>query len=650
MGTARFIKRALPGGVESNYQQFADMDSDEQSRNSGGEKTSNNLTTSSKVILRNKNILDSSSEGPDLERDIPPVQKSSKDFNYQELDDEYGSKKTFLLKPSNKNYGAGDSSEDVARSVDEEADQITTTPPVRKPETSRVKTHSGGNSSQHQCDRIVGHEYGVKPLLDDDELSDSEFGRSSVNPFQGKEPASSGGSSTLSPQSQLSDEAPSLDVFSKAPFPKSSVKKKKTTSRHASSLQNKQGKSPDVTNDPFANVPFNNRKNVPQAASLLLEGDLGKHYFVNKVALLSDQSVNVFDHVPFRNRGNVQSPNLAGTNSPKQSQYSAISPTSPTSQTISPMSVEVRSLSQSPDVDSVSKTASPNYRDSLQAIKEDSCKPNMDLFGSCNFSEMSLSEAQGKISSQERTGRQTVSPKQPVSAGTSPCPAIASKGERSCNVSNSTSPISPTSTSPYQQISKNYYYKEDTKQKAIDKTLHHGNDEDNQLLQKDSSGSSSPVNEMEGHLVTTPSNKKIAAKTKYYSQRSSMEHLQDENFVSVGEVNTSGSFRKKDKRKLPKQSKSTPGITEFANLGFCDFDPVAQEKEYFSSSHQIEDCVGSNNILNTSMDGALKSSSVIKNVNISEHLGGSNTLPRAGSKKVKNKGNSKALDIEPFVV
>ena len=78
-----------------------------------------------------------------------------------------------------------------------------------------------------QHDRIVGHEFGVKPLLDDDELSDTE-GKPSVmtNPFLTQDEAlsqcssvMSTGSVTMSPQSSLSPvDVINRDVFGAATF------------------------------------------------------------------------------------------------------------------------------------------------------------------------------------------------------------------------------------------------------------------------------------------------------------------------------------------------------------------------------------------------------------------------------------------------
>ena len=92
-------------------------------------------------------------------------------------------------------------------------------------------------------DRIIGHQYGVKPLIDDDELSDSELNNQSQtlsNPFSN---SSSRGSSAMSassaifmqnspamsPQSQNSEDSAINvgDPFINVPFKKKHMAKKK---------------------------------------------------------------------------------------------------------------------------------------------------------------------------------------------------------------------------------------------------------------------------------------------------------------------------------------------------------------------------------------------------------------------------------------
>ncbi|XP_064632119.1 AP2-associated protein kinase 1-like isoform X2 [Lineus longissimus] len=147
--------------------------------------------------------------------------KSKKHFNYQELDDEYGRKNTTLeYKPETER---GPTMQ--ARSFD-------------LPERAGVSVSGGGrgNASRggesHQ-DRIVGHQYGVRPLLDDDELSDGhnpvkEETRSGIDSALSNSAGSSVLSAALSPPVSPPFGGEKSDIFGSAPFKKpTSIKKKK---------------------------------------------------------------------------------------------------------------------------------------------------------------------------------------------------------------------------------------------------------------------------------------------------------------------------------------------------------------------------------------------------------------------------------------
>ena len=136
------------------------------------------------------------------------------------------------------NADAGDSSEDPSKSHDDF--DISERGPPKQSMLSKVVNAKSQIQSQ---DRIIGHQYGVKPLIDDDELSDSELNNQSQtlsNPFSN---SSSRGSSAMSassaifmqnspamsPQSQNSeDSAVNVgDPFINVPFKKKHTAKKK---------------------------------------------------------------------------------------------------------------------------------------------------------------------------------------------------------------------------------------------------------------------------------------------------------------------------------------------------------------------------------------------------------------------------------------
>ena len=240
VGTARFVRRTVEKAL---YQQFVDADSDDLDKEP--------------VVAGGCNVLiggDSSSEGADAAEREKYQQQCRLDYHYQELEDEYGSKRSTRtsLEPNQWDAALGDSS-DVSNGMDQDVSE-------RYHHHHRDDLHDDGYeesspklSLRHplsppgqqvapcidQHDRIVGHEFGVKPLLDDDELSDIEGGgkppSAVTNPFLGRDElqmsqcssAMSTGSVTMSPLSSLSPvDVVTRDVFGAAPFHRKSHKKR----------------------------------------------------------------------------------------------------------------------------------------------------------------------------------------------------------------------------------------------------------------------------------------------------------------------------------------------------------------------------------------------------------------------------------------
>ena len=235
VGTARFVRRTVE---KSLYHQFVDADSDDH------EKVMS--VPSSNSLAVSQSLGDSSSEGPDIaEREKYQQQRRFRDYRYQELEDEYGSKKS--TKPSLQPYqqeavfGGGS---DVSNGIEPDSSERSYDDDGYEEASPKLPTHHMHSLSPpgqqmappvEQHDRIVGHEFGVKPLLDDDELSDTE-GKPSVmtNPFLTQDEAlsqcssvMSTGSVTMSPQSSLSPvDVATRDVFGAAPFRQKSRKKR----------------------------------------------------------------------------------------------------------------------------------------------------------------------------------------------------------------------------------------------------------------------------------------------------------------------------------------------------------------------------------------------------------------------------------------
>lgn len=238
VGTARFVRRTVEKAL---YQQFVDADSDDVDKEP--------VVAGSNTLTVNQSRGDSSSEGPDVaERDKYQQQRRFRDFRYQELEDEYGSKRS--TKPSVQPYqqevafGGGGGS-DVSNGMEPDSSERSHDDDGYEEASPKLPTHHLHSLSPpgqqvmppgEQHDRIVGHEFGVKPLLDDDELSDTEGGKPSVtmNPFLAQDEelsqcssVMSTGSVTMSPQSSLSPvDVATRDVFGAAPFRQKSRKKR----------------------------------------------------------------------------------------------------------------------------------------------------------------------------------------------------------------------------------------------------------------------------------------------------------------------------------------------------------------------------------------------------------------------------------------
>jgi hypothetical protein len=213
--------------------------------------------------------------------------KSKKHFNYQELDDEYGSKHTKLeYKPETDR---GVTMQGHTFDMPERAG-------INVSGGGREKAPHGGESNQ---DRIVGHQYGVRPLLDDDELSDGHnpvkeerhIGMESVM-------SNSANSSVLSaalspPVSPPFETTGSSDIFGAAPFKKpASIKKKKMVKKGSVA-------SPDT--NMFENAAgYRGTKSPPSATTSPP---------VAPPSHTPRENVDVFGSAPFK----AISPPLAGT-------------------------------------------------------------------------------------------------------------------------------------------------------------------------------------------------------------------------------------------------------------------------------------------------------------------------------------------------
>ena len=191
--TARLMKRAV-GSASDRYKQFIDVECDD------GERGMMEGTYDVHAEA------DCSSDGQDMVH--AGEYQIKKDYDYKELEDQFGSKKLTKLRTIQEmRSGANNSGSNLF---------------VTK---SAIRPNVESN-----MDRIVGHEHGDRSLLEYDELSDSETDRTHSNPFVGadvkevpsKVPAPAVVPATISPLFQ-----PGFDVFGAAPFRKKSVHQKK---------------------------------------------------------------------------------------------------------------------------------------------------------------------------------------------------------------------------------------------------------------------------------------------------------------------------------------------------------------------------------------------------------------------------------------
>jgi hypothetical protein len=205
-GATSLVKAAL--SRSSKYQQLVDTDEEKEKK---------------PQITESRVKVDSSSSY--AEDDHPGGQSIEKtaDFHYQELDDEYGSRPVAIK--SNQ-------------------ETVNRRPPARK--------ESDNAPNSNNADPIVGHEYGVRPLLDDDELEDDDHG-GHHHDDRDIHDNSTPSSSTMSPLAGSSPAmSPTSDPFVSAPYRRKPSRKK----RPSSAVQNRPSKLVPESTDIFSKAPF----------------------------------------------------------------------------------------------------------------------------------------------------------------------------------------------------------------------------------------------------------------------------------------------------------------------------------------------------------------------------------------------------------
>ena len=187
----------------------------------------NTHITSTGAIIRPRRRQESSSSHAD--EDGHSEQKGT-EFYYRELDDEYGSRPS--AHTTKKDH-------DVISMVSTSSQEYDPAPkhiPIPAPRRSISEAENEGTPPE-KPDPIIGHEHGVRPLLDDDELENA-YGPNQSQPVQKlAESASETETIYTSPQSSVPTspvpKPETSDVFGAAPFKKKTFRKK----RPSSSLQ-----------------------------------------------------------------------------------------------------------------------------------------------------------------------------------------------------------------------------------------------------------------------------------------------------------------------------------------------------------------------------------------------------------------------------
>jgi len=641
MMPARLVKKAVGSASEkaSNYKQFVDVDSDdplEKDVNSPIISEAPKCATPPSppplppppppplppAVITHPHA-DSSSEGHDVD---PEKYKKKKDFYYQELEDEYGSKK--CLNPTLHGSYEKDDSSDAAMSQEEQSAAVSQDLIGHsKQQPFTYQQNSPEQTTTQPLDRIVGHEYGIKPLLDDDELSDSE-----MNPCSENQPLALKGHGSKAyketdavnqccPSSDKAEKLSTfLDPFAMAPFRKKGARSK--TPKKARGPNITPQKDPDV----FANAPFRSTKiTSPPSTQACIQkhGHLGINKAqVSQTASATDRTI-ASCHIPPRTINKHSSP---------QSAEEMLNVTSP-------------------------------------SVTKEECN----LFGSDNFTRNAFNfgqeqrlvqqqhllqqqawQKQLQTSWQKMPAQQTTSPTSPDSFSTSPQepmnrsvasphsanirmarpPKTLSLSSHSSQSSQHQSPQSPSSGS-IEDPTEDLFNAALIQSKESDKSHQHcsatGSVAGVGLMGVQGGGATSKTSRQ--RHKSSDNNEKASARDGRdgFTQFKSTDIMDDENVdILYGSV-------KHNKQRSCKKSPREKPTTEFANLGFDDSekDIDALTSEAYGSR--------SGSQLNISMDATMLRTNNNSAICLTE---GSHTLPRMGAKK--HRVLPQTPDSEPF--
>ncbi len=605
-------------------------------------------------------VADDTSEDPET---LNAYNNKKRDFSYQELDDEFGSKHS--TKPSaGGEYGdyyhaeAGDSSEDMSKAHDDFEPPTAPAGPKQSVLSKVVSSSKSQTTAQSQShDRIIGHQYGVRPLIDDDELSDSEMNNQSQtlsNPFsnsssRGSSAMSAGSaifmqnSPAMSPQSQNSEDSAinMSDPFMNVPFKKHARKKHHPVK---SPLTKEEGE------EAFSNAPFHSSSTVSPQDTVMAT------MYVNPGA-----DDDIFQNAPFR--GSKSSSKAA----------------TPSSTTISPPNiVDMRSPSQSPEGTQPVKVPQSASRDNVQQQLLQPMSPGqVDLFGSGNFADMTFGEAQAQAAqiaaaNQYHQQRPASQPQYTSSASPAPQSFQGKMPTKATSLSQSRSPIDTYhhqdmfGAQPFGGQVLTEMSSTENSRPAAGEMERRSSGGRKHTPAKGRKGSAQRARRRSSDSCSSGSDgrpsPRSVKKDKYHSKSTDMLH--DENLeVLIGDSNSLKKNKHKAKKEKARHASggekkrhqsagpavqhvslnvSQSGETAFSNLSFCDDldgggDKAAEMMDTFSAPK-------SDSHSNLNMEAALRTSNTS---NQAEER--SQTLPRATNVK-KHRVLPNPPDPEPFTV
>lgn len=224
-GATPRVKAAL--GMKSKYNKLIDSGDDEEDHKPPAK-------VKPKIPPKPRRREESSSSH--AEEELPKDQaKPGTEFHYRELDDEYGSRPVAATSVSEKrrDHDVISIVSTSSQEYDAAARNVIVVPNTNKTSVEQPEPEDEGEEervSPVPADPVIGHEHGVRPLLDDDELENdftSQIHSKTVDTADNVGTIDVLPAGTVSPEMSV-NKSDSVDVFGAAPFRRKSTKKKMT--------------------------------------------------------------------------------------------------------------------------------------------------------------------------------------------------------------------------------------------------------------------------------------------------------------------------------------------------------------------------------------------------------------------------------------